>query len=65
MACVNMVRPNEQIYSTSWYVFHDVLGHHGSLVPRPLPDFISQLWRKLGGRPGAITMSWAGNGRLV
>ena len=26
-----------------------------SLVPRPLPDFISQLWRKNGRRPGTIT----------
>ena len=23
-----------------------------SLVPRPLPDFISQPWRKIGRRPG-------------
>ena len=27
-----------------------------SLVPRPLPDFILQLWRKIGGRPGTITV---------
>ena len=25
---------------------------HPSLVPRPLPDFISQLWRKIGEWPG-------------
>ena len=25
-----------------------------SLVPRPLPDFILQLWRKVGRRPGTI-----------
>ena len=34
-----------------------------SLVPRPLPDFISQLFRKIG-RPGIITMSRTGNGGL-
>ena len=28
-----------------------------SLVPRPLPDFISQLWRKVGRRPGIKTTS--------
>ena len=32
----------------------------GSLVPRPLPDFISQLWRKITRRPGNIAMSRAG-----
>ena len=26
-----------------------------SLVPRPLRDFISQPWRKIGRRPGIIT----------
>ena len=25
-----------------------------SLVPRPLPDFISQPWRKIGRTPGTI-----------
>ena len=35
-----------------------------SLVPRPLPDFISQPWRKIGRRPGTITTSRAGNGGL-
>ena len=35
-----------------------------SLVPRPLPDFISQLWRKIGRRPGIKTMSQTGNGGL-
>ena len=30
-----------------------------SLVPRPLPDFISQPWRKIGRRPGRT-----GNGGL-
>ena len=34
------------------------------LVPRPLPDFISQLWRKIGRRPGTITTSRTGNGGL-
>ena len=35
-----------------------------SLVPRPLPDFISQPWRKIGGRPGTNTTSRTGNGGL-
>ena len=35
-----------------------------SLVPRPLPDFISQLWRKIGRRPGIKATSWTGNGGL-
>ena len=35
-----------------------------SLVPRPLPDFISQPWRKIGRRPGTNTTSWTGNGGL-
>jgi len=32
-----------------------------SLVPRPLPDFISQPWRR---RPGIKTISRTGNGGL-
>ena len=35
-----------------------------SLVPRPLPDFISQLWRKIGRRLGIKTTSQTGNGGL-
>ena len=35
-----------------------------SLIPRPLPDFISQLWRRIRRRPGIIATSWAGNGGL-
>ena len=35
-----------------------------SLVPRPLPDFISQLWRKIGRRPVINAMSQTGNGGL-
>ena len=35
-----------------------------SLVPRPLPDFISQPWRKIGRRLGTNTMSRTGNGGL-
>ena len=35
-----------------------------SLVPRPLPDFISQPWRKIGRRPGTNTTSRTGNGGL-
>ena len=40
----------------------DILSHsdkcstRNSLVPRPLPDFISQPWRKIGRRPGIKTM---------
>ena len=33
-----------------------------TLVPRPLPDFVSQPWRKIRRRPGIIAMSWVGNG---
>ena len=35
-----------------------------SLVPRRLPDFVSQLWRKIRRRPGIIATSWTGNGGL-
>ena len=35
-----------------------------SIVLRPLPDFISQLWRKVRRRPGIIATSQAGNGGL-
>ena len=35
-----------------------------SLIPRPLPDFISQPWRKIGRRPGIIATSRTGNGGL-
>ena len=35
-----------------------------SLIPRPLPDYISQPWRKIGRRPGIKTMSRTGNGGL-
>ena len=39
-----------------------------SLVPRPLPDFIPQPWRKIGRkigrRPGIKTTSQTGNGGL-
>ena len=35
-----------------------------TLVPRPLPDFISQPWKNIGRRPGIIATSWAGNGGL-
>ena len=38
--------------------------HILSLVPRPLPDFISQPWRKIRRRPGINTMSRTGNGGL-
>ena len=41
-----------------------VTSPQGSLVPRPLPDFISQPWRKIGRRPGTITTSRTGNGGL-
>ena len=35
-----------------------------SLVPRPLPDSISQPWRKIGRRSGINTASQTGNGEL-
>ena len=35
-----------------------------SLVPRPLPGFILQPWRKIGRKPGTITMSRTRNGGL-
>ena len=35
-----------------------------SLVPGPLPDFISQPWRKIGRRPGIIATSQTRNGGL-
>jgi len=35
-----------------------------SLIPRPLPDFISQPWRKIGRRPGIKTTSRTENGGL-
>ena len=35
-----------------------------SLIPRSLPDFISQPWRKIGRRPGSKTTSRTGNGGL-
>ena len=35
-----------------------------SLVPWPLPDFISQPWRKIGRKPGNIATSRTGNGGL-
>ena len=34
----------------------------GSLIPRPLPDFILQPWKKIGRRPGIKTTSWARSG---
>ena len=39
-------------------------GEGCSLIPRPLPDFISQLWRRIGRRPEINAMSWARNGGL-
>ena len=35
-----------------------------SLVPRPLPDFISQPWRKIRRRPGIKTTPRTRNGGL-
>ena len=40
------------------------MGLSPSLVPRPLQDFISQPWRKIGRRPGIKTTSRTGNGGL-
>ena len=39
-------------------------GEVASLVPRPLPDFISQVWRKIWRRPGIIATSQAEKGGL-
>ena len=36
-----------------------------SLILRPLPDFISQPWRKIGRRPGIIATSRTGNGGFI
>ena len=38
--------------------------YHTSLIPRPLLDFISQPWRKIGRRPEIKSMSQTGNGGL-
>ena len=46
-----------------WGNIHNLMSQI-SLVPRPLPDFISQPWRKIGRRPGTITTSRTGNGGL-
>ena len=49
---------------TTCMVFMILASQH-CLIPRPLPDFISQLWNKIGRRPGTITtMLRAGNGGL-
>ena len=47
------------LYSTFFQVVANT-----SLIPRPLPDFISQQWRKIGWRPGIKTASQTGNGGL-
>ena len=44
-----------------FYHMNDISMYLGSLVPRPLSDFISQPWRKIGRMPGIIAMSWIGN----
>ena len=52
----------ERAYSNSR--IHHYMHVCCSLVPRPLPDLILQLWRKIGRRPGTITTSRTGNGGL-
>ena len=51
-----------------WCVYKTNVSHdHNyscSLVLRPLPNFISQLWRKIRRMPGNIATSQAWNGRL-
>ena len=44
-----------------WLVFE---GSIHSLVPRPIPDLILQLWRKTGRRPGTNATLWTRNGGL-
>ena len=66
---------NPAVTNSAWFVCHDkplnrqcIAGsgspHNDSLVPRPLPDFVSQPWRKIGRRPGTNTTSRTGNGGL-
>ena len=43
----------------TWYC---VLCYQASVIPRPLPDFVSQPQRKIGRKPGIITTSRTGNG---
>ena len=44
--------------------YHKTSLYDTSLVPRPLPDFISQPWRKIGRRPGIKSTSRTGYGGL-
>jgi len=53
-----------QHYEPSSFIILPSLHQTHSLVSRPLPDFISQPWRKIGRRPGIIDMSRTGNGGL-
>ena len=46
-----------------WFIV-SYLNYGPSLVPRPLPDFISQPWRKIRRRPGIKSTSRTGNGGL-
>ena len=57
--------PDTNCTTRKWvHCYSDVIIYPTSLVPRPLPDFISQLWRKIGKRPGSKTTSRTGNGGL-
>ena len=47
-------------FPCAWCEAHDV----HSLIPRPLPDFFSQPWRKIRRKPGIKTTSRTGNGGL-
>ena len=54
------------VYMATYQVYEE--GEVASLVPRPLPDFISQAWRKIWRGPGIIATSQAEKGggtRLV
>ena len=62
-----------QINSCTWKSIASLLRHLqnknqksllAGLVPRPLPDFISQPWRKIGRRHGIKTRSQTRNGGL-
>ena len=44
--------------------YYLVIYYFGSLVPRPLPNFFSQSWRKIGRRPGVKTTSRTGSSGL-
>ena len=67
----NQLLPSELMLLVDGYMFEwpgNTTSVHGipatSLIPRPLPDFISQLWRKISRKPCTITLSLIRNGGL-